>query len=110
MAQVKGELALEAVAVAEGLEVTEEEINAEMERMAAEYGMEIEKIKKALGDSDDLKMDLLLRKARQLVLDNAKVKAARKPAAKKAAEEADAETEEKPKKKTAAKKAEKTEE
>jgi len=115
MAQVKGELALEAVAVAEGMEVTEEELNAEMERMAAEYGMELDKVKKAMGESEDLKMDLLLRKARQLVMDNAKVKAARKPAAKKAAEEpaeeAAAETEEKPKKKAPAKKkAEKTEE
>ncbi len=43
---IKMRLALAAVAKAEGLTATEEEINAEIEGLAAQYGMEAEEVKK----------------------------------------------------------------
>jgi len=105
--QIQGELALEAVAAAEGLEVTDEEISAEIESVAAEYKMDADRVRE-LVPMDQLKSDLALRKARKLVIDNAKAKAPRKTAAKKAEGAEAAEGEEKPKKKAASKKAAET--
>lgn len=90
--QVRFDLALGAVAEAEGLTVTDEEMDAEFKSLAEEYGMEEEHVRAAV-PAEDLKHDTLLKKARQIVLDNAKVKAARKPAAKKTAEKAEEKTE-----------------
>ena len=94
--QVQLELALEAVAKAEGLEVTGEELEAEVKRLAEQYGMTAEQVKAAVPE-EGLKGDLRLRKARELVLGaakegKAKKKAApKKTAAKKDGEEAPAE-------------------
>ena len=94
--QVQLELALEAVAKAEGLEVTDEELEAEVKRLAEQYGMTAEQVKAAVPE-EGLKGDLKLRKARELVLGaakegKAKKKAApKKTAAKKDGEEAPAE-------------------
>ena len=46
--QVKASLVLEAIVAAEKLEATEDEINAEIDKLAQQYGMEAEQIKKAL--------------------------------------------------------------
>ena len=94
--QVQLELALEAVAKAENLEVTDEELEAEVKRLAEQYGMTAEQVKAAVPE-EGLKGDLKLRKARELVLGaakegKAKKKAApKKTAAKKDGEEAPAE-------------------
>ncbi len=85
---VKIRLALEKIAVLENLDATEEEIEAEYEKFAAQYGMEVEKIKEVV-PVDGLKADMLKEKAIKFVVDNAKVTTARKPRAKK--EEAAAE-------------------
>ncbi len=85
---VKIRLALEKIAELENLDATEEEIEAEYEKFAAQYGMEIEKIKEVV-PVDGLKADMLKEKAIKFVVDNAKVTTARKPRAKK--EEAAAE-------------------
>lgn len=109
--QVQTDLALGAVAEAEKLEVTEEEINAEIERLAGEYDMEADQVRAAVPEAD-LKHDLLLKKASQLVIDNGKVgKAPAKKAAKKT-EDGEEKAEKKPaaKRKTAAKKTEDGEE
>ncbi len=97
--RVLNELALEAVAKAEGLTVTDQEKEEECGRLAQEYSMELDAVKDAVSDKD-LERDLLMKKAAQFVLDNAKVgKAPAKKAAKKASDE-----EAKSAKKTAAKK------
>ncbi len=85
---VKIRLALEKIAVLENLDATEEEIEAEYEKFAAQYGMEVDKIKEVV-PVDGLKADMLKEKAIKFVVDNAKVTTARKPRAKK--EEAAAE-------------------
>ena len=85
---VKIRLALEKIAVLEALDATEEEIEAEYEKFAAQYNMEVEKIKEVV-PADGLKADMLKEKAIKFVVDNAKVTTARKPRAKK--EEAAAE-------------------
>lgn len=69
--RVLNELALEAVAKAEGLKVTAAEKKAEYERLAEEYKMDVEQVKAAVAE-EDLTQDLLLKKAAQFVFDNAK--------------------------------------
>jgi trigger factor len=108
--RIKSRLVLEEVAKAENIEVSDDEVNAELQKMADQYQMEVEKVKEILGENQikTLREDLAVQKAAEFIVENAKESAARKTT-KKAAEKADAEeaTEEKPKRtrKTAAKKA-----
>ena len=76
--QIKMRLALEKIAEKENLEVSEEEINKELETLSTAYNMPVDQIK-AYIDPEDIKNDLLARKAMDLV--KASVK---KPRAKKA--------------------------
>jgi len=71
--QVKGRLALEAVAKAEGFDATEEEIDAEIKRIAESYGMEYDKLKDVIREEDrkNLIEDLKVQKALDFVTDNA---------------------------------------
>ena len=107
--QVQMELALTAVAKAEGLEVSDEEYEAEITKLSEQYNMPVEQVK-AVVAQEALKQDMLLRKASRVVLDSAKAGKAKKTAAKKTAKKAE-EGEAKPKR-TRAKKTEepKTEE
>ena len=86
--QTKVRLALEAIAKKENVEVTEEDINAEYDKMAEQYNMEADKIK-ALINADAIKADKSVEKAMTLVKENAKVakKTAKKSTAKKATAE-----------------------
>ena len=109
--QVKMNLTLEAIAKTENIEVTEEDVEAELSKMAEMYGMEVDKLKKLVGENetDSIKADLLMRKAVELVVSEAKEKkaAAKKTTAKKSTTKTDdGEDAEKkaPAKKTAAKK------
>ena len=70
--QVELDLALTAVADAEQLTVSEEEIDAEIGRLAEHYGLPAEQVKAAVPTAD-LERDLRLRKASDLVLAEAKV-------------------------------------
>ncbi|MBQ7434069.1 MAG: trigger factor [Lachnospiraceae bacterium] len=64
---------LEAVAAAEALEATEEELENEFTQMAAMYQMPVEDIKKYLGSqSEAIKSDIVIRKAADLIADSAK--------------------------------------
>ena len=81
--QVQMELALTAVAEAENLEVSQEEIDAEIKRLAEQYGLSEDQVKAAV-PAEDLKRDLRLKKANDLVIAEAKPGKAKKPAAKKA--------------------------
>ena len=116
--QVKVRLALEKIASLEALTVSEEETEAEYQRISDTYHVPADQVK-AMIAAEDLNADLLVGKALKLVRENAKVGApkAKKASTKKAAPKADAEaTEEAPKakktttKKTTTKKTAKTEE
>lgn len=82
--QVKASLVLEAIVAAEKLEATEDEINAEIDKLAQQYGMEAEQIKKAV-PADQIAADVTTKKALDLIVDSAKLveKKAEKKAAKK---------------------------
>ena len=66
-------LALAAIAKAEGIEVSDEELEAEFNNLAEQYQIEIEKVKAAIA-AEDLKNDLLMQKAQDLVVTSAKAK------------------------------------
>ena len=71
--QVKLRLALEKIAANEGLEPTEEELNAEYEKLAKTYEMEVDKIKNIVAEAQ-VKGDLQSQKAVEFVKENAAVK------------------------------------
>ena len=66
-------LALAAIAKAEGIEVSDEDLEAEFKKLAEQYQIEIEKVKAAIA-AEDLKNDLLMQKAQDLVVTSAKAK------------------------------------
>lgn len=68
--QVRTRLALEAVAAAENIEATEEDVNKEYEEIAKAYGIEAEDVKAQL-DAAMLIGDIKVRKAVELVKANA---------------------------------------
>ena len=68
--QVKVRLALEKISALEGLSVSEEELNAEYERLSKAYNIEADKVKSFLPASE-LTKDLLANKAIDLVRDSA---------------------------------------
>ena len=104
--QVKTDLALGAIAKAEKIEVTEEEMDAECARLAEQYGMPVEEVKKIV-PVEELRSDLSNQKASKVIFDSAK---AGKAPAKKATKATESAEEKKPVKKTAAKKDEAKEE
>ena len=71
--QVKLRLALEKIAANEGLEPTEEELNAEYEKLAKTSEMEVDKIKNIVAEAQ-VKGDLQSQKAVEFVKENAAVK------------------------------------
>ena len=120
--QLKLRLGLEKIAAQEGIEPTQEEIDAELQTMADQYGMPVDTVKNVVRE-EDLKQDIRNRKAVDFVKENAKIieavkdeeekKPAKKAPAKKTAKKAEAaEGEEKPapKKRAAKKKEEQPEE
>ncbi|MFJ7974716.1 trigger factor [Peribacillus sp. JNUCC 23] len=74
--QVRVSLTLDAIVKAENIEVTEEDVNAEIEKMAEMYKMDVENIKKALGSLEGLKGDLKINKAIDFLVANSKTVAA----------------------------------
>ncbi|MGM9593191.1 MAG: trigger factor [Candidatus Onthomonas sp.] len=68
--QIQVELVLKAVAEAEGIEASEEEIEAHVKSLSEQYGMEVEKIKAALS-ADTLAKDVKLDKASKVIYDSA---------------------------------------
>ncbi len=70
--QVKLRLALEKIAELEEIKPTEEELNAEYEKMAKAYNLEVEKIKPMVPEKD-LAADIAVEKAMKIVEDAANV-------------------------------------
>ena len=71
--RTKTNLVVEAVAKAEGFEATEEEINAEIEQLAADYNMPVEQVRNLLSP-EMLKHDITVKKAVNVITSTAKVK------------------------------------
>ena len=71
--RIKNSLVLEAVAKAENIEVSEEEFEAELQKMADMYKMEIEKIKEFMQDAEakQMKDDIAIQKAVELIVSSA---------------------------------------
>ena len=69
--QVKVALALEAIVEEENIEATDDEINAEVDKLAEQYGMEADQIKAAV-PADQLASDIKTRKAVDLIVESAK--------------------------------------
>ena len=72
---IKSDLVLEAVVKAEGLEASEEEVSAEVDRLAQQYGMEADKIKEVI-PAENLANAVKLDKASKLIYDSAVVEEA----------------------------------
>ena len=72
--QVKARLALETIAALEGVVASEEEINAEYQRIADAYHLEVEQVKSMLDDASII-ADLQVKKAMDIVKESAVVKA-----------------------------------
>ncbi len=68
--QVKASIALEAIVDAEKIEVTDEEIDAEVAKLADQYKMEAEQIKNVV-PADQLASDIKTRKALDIVVESA---------------------------------------
>lgn len=68
--QVKSKLALDAIVKAENIEASEEEIEAEINKLAEQYNMEADKIKTAV-PTEQLSADITTRKAVDFIVDNA---------------------------------------
>ena len=103
--QVRMDLAVAAIIKAENLDATDEEVEAEFKRLAEQYGMELDMVKKYL-QADQVKDQLISQKAVAVVVDSDTATKPEKQAAKKSTKKTEetAEGEEKPAKKPAAKK------
>lgn len=71
--QVKLRLALEKIAKLENIEVTEDELKAEFDKLADAYKLDVDQIKQFIHD-DDLKKDIAVGKAVDLIKDAAVIK------------------------------------
>ncbi len=69
--RIQSRLVLEAIAKAEAFEITEEEIDAEVAKLAEQYQMEADKVK-GMVNIDYIKEDLAYNKASKLLVDEAK--------------------------------------
>ena len=71
--RIQSRLVLEAVVAAEKIEISEDELNAEIQKMADTYKMEVEKLSEILDDysKKQIKEDIAIQKAVELVRDSA---------------------------------------
>ena len=77
LSRIQSSLVLEQIAKEENIEVSDEEVDAEIEKMAKSYGMEADKLKEYVGEGerDSMKKNLAITKAVELVMDNVKERA-----------------------------------
>lgn len=74
IARIKTSLVLEAVADAENIAVSDDELNEELQDIASTYQMEPDKLKEMMGDKEmeQIKKDIASRKALDFLVDNCK--------------------------------------
>lgn len=97
---VRSDLALEAVAAAEGIQIADADVDAEIAKLAEQYKMEEEKVRSII-NAEDMRNDLAMRKALELV--KSSVKKPTKKTAKKADNAEEGEEEKSAKKKSTSK-------
>lgn len=74
IARIKSSLVLEAVAAKENIEVSDEEVEEEIQKMADSYQMKVDELKDMIGDKEkeNIKKDLQSRAALKFLADNCK--------------------------------------
>ncbi|HAB61702.1 MAG TPA: trigger factor, partial [Lachnospiraceae bacterium] len=72
--RIQSRLVLEAIVKAENITVSEEDLDAEIAKMAEMYKMEVDKLKELLGDGEkeQMKMDMAVQKAVDFVVEASK--------------------------------------
>ncbi|MBB5180706.1 trigger factor [Planomicrobium koreense] len=71
--RVRVSLVLEAIAAAENMEVSSDDINAELEKMSSQFNMDTEQIKTALGGTEMLENDIRMQNTVEFLVENAKI-------------------------------------
>ena len=73
LTRIKSRLVLEAIVKAENIEISEDEVNVELQKMADMYKMELDKVKELMGENEEkqIKEDLAVQKAVDLIVDTA---------------------------------------
>ncbi|WAA11606.1 trigger factor [Fervidibacillus halotolerans] len=70
--RVRVTLTLEAIVKAENIEVTDEEVEEELQKMSEMYKLPVDQLKQILGSLDQLKDEIKMNKAVQLLVDTSK--------------------------------------
>ncbi|MBQ8280513.1 MAG: trigger factor [Roseburia sp.] len=78
--RIKTSLVLEAIVKAEGIEATDADVDAEIEKMAGMYGMDAAQLKGYMGENEkaSMKNQIAITKAVEYIMENVKEKAAKK--------------------------------
>lgn len=71
--RVKVQLTLEAISEKEEILASEEDVNAELEKISAQFNMSADDIKRALGGTEVLEKDLRFQKTVEFLVENAKI-------------------------------------
>ncbi len=74
--RIQSRLVLEAIVKAEGIQVSDEEFDAEIAKMAGTYQMEADKLKEIIGayEKEQISEDIAIQKAVELIVAQAKEK------------------------------------
>ena len=88
LTRIQSSLVLEQIAKEENIEVSDADVDAEIEKMAKNYGMEADKLKEYMGEGEkeSMKRGLAITKAVELIMDNIKERAKAKTKKEKEAE------------------------
>jgi trigger factor len=72
--QIQSRLVLEEVAKSEDIEISDEKVDAEIEKMALSYGMEADRLKEYMGEAEreNMKKDMAVQEAITLIEENTK--------------------------------------
>ncbi|MBA2873692.1 trigger factor [Thermaerobacillus caldiproteolyticus] len=70
--RVRISLTLEAIAKAENIDVTDEEVNAELEKMAEAYNLSVDRLKQLLGSTEGVKENLKFQKVADFLVEHSK--------------------------------------
>ena len=92
LTRIQSSLVLEQIAKEENIEVSDADVDAEIEKMAKNYGMEADKLKEYMGEGEkeSMKRELAITKAVELIMDNIKERAKAKTKKEKEAEATEA--------------------
>lgn len=71
--RVRVSLTLEAIAATENFEISEADVNGELEKMSEQFNMPVDQIRTALGGTEALENDLRMQKTVEFLVDNAKI-------------------------------------